>query len=133
MNRMERLLGEWPAQDESKVVTESWHAASPHTFEGSGEARSSAGGKTVDAEVLRLVRMGEAVFYVAKVAHNRYPVSFRLVECPPRRLVFENPAHDFPRRLEYTLADDGTMVVAVSDGAAKGFTLRFRLPGAGSP
>lgn len=127
------LLGEWLAPDENRIVTESWRAVSPDTFEGSGETRSNADGKTIDAEVLRLVRMGDAVFYVAKVAHNRYPVSFRLVECLPHRLVFDNPSHDFPRRLEYTLADDGTLAVAVSDGGDKGFTLQFRRAGDANP
>lgn len=123
------LLGEWLAQDASKAITESWRAASPDTFEGSGETRSRVDDRIVESESLRLVRMADAVFYVAKVAHNPYPVSFRLVACPPHRLVFENPSHDFPRKLEYTLAEDGTLAVAVSDGADKGFTLRFRRAG----
>lgn len=123
------LLGEWQAADADRTITESWRTVSPDTYEGSGETRSLADGRAIDSEVLRLVRMADAVFYVAKVAHNPYPVSFRLVDCPPHRLVFENPSHDFPRRLEYTLADDGTLTVAVSDGADKGFTLRFRRQG----
>lgn len=127
------LLGEWLAQDESKVITESWREVSPETFEGSGETRSILDGKILDAEMLRLVRMADAVFYVAKVAHNPWPVPFRLVECPPHRLVFENPSHDFPRRLEYTLATDGVLTVAVSDGADKGFSLRFERVGDADP
>ena len=123
------LLGEWMATDPGRTVTESWHAASPDTFEGTGVTRSTSDGRVIESESLRLVRMADAVFYVAKVAHNPHPVSFRLVECPPHRLVFENPSHDFPRRLEYTLAEDGTLAVAVSDGADKGFTLRFRRAG----
>jgi hypothetical protein len=39
--------------------------------------------------------------------------------------VFENPAHDFPRRLEYRHDADGRMVVTVSDRKDKGFTLNF--------
>jgi len=120
------LLGEWTAQDGDKVVLESWRLVSPDTFEGLGETRAGADRMIVAAEALRLVRMADGVFYVAKVAHNPYPVSFRLTDCPPARLVFENPTHDFPRRLEYTLAGDGLMTVAISDGAGKGFTLSFR-------
>ncbi|MGB5102119.1 MAG: DUF6265 family protein [Steroidobacteraceae bacterium] len=127
------LLGEWLAIDAGRTITESWRTVSPDTYEGYGETRSIADGKAIDAEVLRLVRMADAVFYVAKVAHNPYPVSFRLVDCPPQRLVFENPSHDFPRRLEYALADDGTLTVAVSDGADEGFTLRFERVGGASP
>lgn len=127
------LLGEWVAPDAGRTVTESWRAASPDTFEGAGETCSRADGRIIESEALRLVRMADAVFYVAKVAHNPYPVSFRLVDCPAGRLVFENPLHDFPRKLAYALLDDGTMTVAVSDGAGKGFTLRFRRQGDSRP
>jgi len=44
------------------------------------------------------------------------------------RLVFENPTHDFPRRLEYTMQPDGGLEVSVSDGAERGFKLQFRRP-----
>lgn len=127
------LVGEWMAQDGDRVVLESWRLVSPDTFEGLGETRTGADGTIVAAEALRLVRMADSVFYVAKVAHNPYTVSFRLNDCPPARLVFENPAHDFPRRLEYTQADDGLMSVVISDGAGKGFTLRFRRLGERQP
>lgn len=127
------LLGEWLADDAGKTITESWLAASPDTFEGSAVTRSAADGRIIESESLRLVRMADAVFYVAKVAHNPWPVPFRLVEYPPQRLVFENPSHDFPRRLEYTLATDGVLTVAVSDGADKGFSLRFERVGDANP
>jgi hypothetical protein len=39
--------------------------------------------------------------------------------------VFENPAHDFPKKLEYQLTGQETFTVRVSDGAERGFTLAF--------
>jgi hypothetical protein len=48
--------------------------------------------------------------------------------CEASRLVFENPTHDFPRRLEYTMQPDGRLEVAVSDGAEQGFKLMFHRP-----
>ena len=119
------LIGEWLARNGQTVVRESWHRASPETFEGTGETRSTADDTVVDSEVLRLVQMADAVFYVAKVAHNPLPVAFRLTECTATRLVFENPGHDFPRRLEYALSGDGRLSVVVSDGGSRGFTLHF--------
>jgi hypothetical protein len=122
------LLGDWIASDGDKVFAESWQAASPRTFEGLGTTTARSGAASSDSEALRLVEMAGEVFYVAKVKHNPYPVSFRLDDCSTTRLVFENPAHDFPRKLVYTRSDDGTMTVAVSDGADQGFTLHFRRP-----
>lgn len=103
-----------------------WREVSTATFEGSGVTTARADGAILDGEELRLVAMAGAVFYIAKVAHNAYPVAFRMTVCEAGRLVFENPTHDFPRRLEYTRRADGGLDVSVGDGAKRGFKLRFR-------
>ena len=56
---------------------------------------------------------------------NRLPIAFELTVCEPQRLVFENPSHDFPKRLEYVATSADAMKVAVTDGKEKGFTLSF--------
>jgi hypothetical protein len=78
------------------------------------------------AEDLRLLAMGGGVFYVSKVTHNELPVAFRLTSCTDGFFVFENAAHDFPRRLEYRLGADGALTVNESDGAERGFQHEFR-------
>ena len=120
------LLGAWVADGGKRIITETWTEASPTTFEGQGVTRDRNDGSVVDGEALRLVAMGDGVFYVAKVAHNDYPVAFRLTTCEADRLVFENPGHDFPRRLEYRRVDGDRLEVHVSDGAERGFKLDFR-------
>lgn len=120
------LPGTWVAIDGDRTVTETWTKMSATTFEGSGVTTKGASQAVVDGESLRLLEMQQGVFYVAKVAHNRLPIAFELTQCSPQRLVFENPAHDFPRRLEYISDGDGAMTVHVTDGASRGFTLNFR-------
>jgi len=122
------LLGSWVADGGKRIVTETWTEASPTTFEGQGVTRERTDGSVVDGEALRLLAMADGVFYVAKVAHNEYPVAFRLTTCEANRLVFENPGHDFPRRLEYRRVDGDRLEVHVSDGAERGFRLDFRRP-----
>lgn len=122
------LLGQWEALSGDKRVLETWREVSATTFEGSGVTSARADAAVLDGEDLRLVAMLDAVFYVAKVAHNPYPVAFRMTGCDAGRLVFENPTHDFPRRLEYTRQPDGRLEVTVSDGAERGFKLQFRRP-----
>jgi len=124
------LLGRWEAVGEKTTVYERWAAVSTETWEGYGETRETAErpeDRTVlERESLRLVGMGDEIFYLAKVAHNALPVAFKLVDCGEERAVFENPDHDFPRRIEYRLVGNG-LDVHVSDGAAegRGFTLHF--------
>ena len=130
------LLGDWVADGSKTSFHESWTEVAPHTFEGAGIERAKPDGAIKGGEVLRLVEMAGAVFYISKVTHNELPVAFRLTECADGRFVFDNPAHDFPRRLEYVLAPDGRLTVNVSDGGEKGFSLNFArsaMPGDPAP
>lgn len=119
------LLGDWVADGSKATFHESWTEVAPHTFEGAGIEHAKPDGAIKGAEVLRLVEMAGGVFYISKVTHNELPVAFRLNQCADGRFVFDNPTHDFPRRLEYLLAPDGGLTVKVSDGADKGFSLNF--------
>ena len=122
---MQWLLGEWVAEGDMNIWRESWTSISTKTWEGRGNETSKSDPGKQSTEELRLVEMGGSVFYLAKVAHNELPIPFRLVECSDGRLVFANPAHDFPRRLEYERQAAGGLRVRVTDGADKGFTLDF--------
>ncbi len=55
---------------------------------------------------------------------NTYPVLFRLTASSDTQAVFENPTHDFPQRLGYTLVDGGLHVKVCAE-ADEGSTLRF--------
>ncbi len=119
------LLGEWAANGSKSSFQESWTEVSPRTFEGTGVERSKSDGKVRSREVLRIVEMAGGVFYVSKVTHNDLPVAFRLSECEGGRFAFVNPAHDFPRRIEYERGEPDRVTVRVNDGAEKGFVLDF--------
>jgi hypothetical protein len=122
---MRWLLGDWLADGQKSTWRETWTEVGPHSWEGQGIETPKADPARASTEELRLVEMGDGVFYVAKVRRNELPVAFRLVECDESRLVFTNPAHDFPRRLAYERQPDGGLQVRVSDGADTGFTLDF--------
>lgn len=120
------LLGDWTADGNKTSFHESWTELAPRNFAGSGIERAKADGAVKGSEELRLLEMAGEVFYVSKVTHNALPVAFRLTGCEQGRFLFENPAHDFPRMLEYRREGADRLVVRVSDGGEKGFTLDFR-------
>lgn len=60
-------------------------------------------------ESLKIERKDGSIFYVASVPHNPGPVEFKLIELSEKHVVFENPEHDFPQRISYTLNANGTL------------------------
>jgi hypothetical protein len=55
-------------------------------------------------EFVRIARTDDGIAYIAQPG-GRPPTSFKLVESGPRRAVFANPEHDFPKRIVYELRD----------------------------
>jgi hypothetical protein len=119
------MLGTWQAEDDRTLTRESWSQVSPSTYEGLGEVTRKESGKDGEVETLRLVEMSGGIYFIAKVSHNELPVAFRAASCSDKVAVFENPEHDFPKQLAYRRAAVDRLVVEVSDGASRGFTLEF--------
>ena len=90
------------------------------------------GGYTIDGdtktlnETLFLLEVEGEVFYFAKVAHNPFPVPFKLTQLSEQTATFENPEHDFPTKLVYQRTTQDSLEVAVSGPDGKGFTVRFQ-------
>ena len=120
------LQGDWVIEGDTKTMRESWSRVGPMTFEGVNETHGREAGELRARETMRLLDMSDGIFYLAKVSENEYPVPFKLTKCSSHQAVFENPHHDFPRKLDYSLKDADTLEVHVSDGAGEGFTLSFR-------
>lgn len=120
------LVGHWQTTADAKgrYVTEQWQLLAPDNFAGQGRQVTATGRSS--SEDLRLVQMGGQWFYLAKVADNNLPVAFALTQCQPNDWLFQNPQHDFPKQLHYRLVKPDELTVTVSDGAGKGFTLKFR-------
>jgi hypothetical protein len=127
------LLGDWAADGGKTSFHESWRELGPRDWQGTGIERTNGDNAIKGGEDLRLVQMGDGVFYISKVSHNELPVAFRLASCADGAFVFENAAHDFPRRLEYRPGGKDALSVRVSDGADKGFTLEFLRAAAPAP
>ncbi len=122
---MSWLIGSWHAENGNSLVTETWRQVSDKTLEGFGSTRSKDKGSITSTETLRLVEMSDEIFYIPKVESNPLPVSFKLIKCSRRLLVFENLQHDFPNRLTYDLKDRNNLNVIVTDEKDKGFTIEY--------
>ena len=81
-----------------------------------GMGRTVVGGKTAEFEFLRIEQRGDDVFYVAHPNARCPQTDFKLTSLTPQEVVFENPEHDYPKRVIYRKTSAG--LVASVDGGA---------------
>jgi Domain of unknown function (DUF6265) len=81
----------------------------------------NTGGKMVAFEYLRIVERDGGLIYIAQPAGNN-PTEFVLSELTAKRAVFDNPRHDYPKRIVYELSAEGHLSATV--GQIKGGTPR---------
>ncbi|HVZ99193.1 MAG TPA: DUF6265 family protein [Caulobacterales bacterium] len=75
-------------------------------------------------EQLRIDAVGGTLGYVAMPGGGD-PVRFALVEGDESHVVFANPAHDFPQRIEYA-RHGNELTATISGGAAPAQSFHFR-------
>jgi uncharacterized protein DUF6265 len=68
-------------------------------------------------EFLRIVERDGGLVYIAQPG-GRPPTEFVLTEISGRSIAFENPSHDFPKRIQYSLVED-TLTATISGGGKK--------------
>lgn len=112
------LVGCWQRTDDKAL--ECWEAVGD-SLVGKGMAPDGHGDTTV-FETLQLYWKDGVRIYAAKVGQNEEPILFR--ETTP--WTFENPEHDFPRKISYEFEADSVINVTVGGGEGIGFTWRFR-------
>lgn len=118
MDKLNWILDKWVGEGNGGTMYENWVKADENLF--NGEAYTIKNGDTIFTESLKIEKIGDDIFYVAEVAHNPGPVSFRLIELSDTGAVFENPGHDFPNRIIYTLKDDGSLYARIEGKNKKG-------------
>lgn len=116
------LLGHWnrTGLPEGQTGYEHWQADGAGYVGVGGKLRN---GQIVFEEKLRIELEGGVMFYIADVAENAAPVRFRRVEQSDSSVAFENPQHDFPKRIAYTR--HGDQLEAVTSGDGREITFRF--------
>ncbi len=100
------MSGRWAGTQEATEMEEIWTTARGGTL--LGLHRDVKGGRTVSFEFLRIEAVPEGLTYFAS-PQGRPATPFRAVENKKGRVVFENRQHDFPTRILYWLAEDGTL------------------------
>lgn len=100
------MAGSWEGTQGGVEIEEVWMA--PKGGAMIGMHRDVAGGKMVGFEYLRIVTKGGKLAYLAS-PQGSAPTPFPLKEMSGKKVVFENPDHDFPQRIIYWLDKDGAL------------------------
>ena len=90
----------------------------------SGKGFTIRGTDTVFIEHLKIIQHDGDFFYVATVSHNPAPVFFKMTEISATGFISENPEHDFPKKIEYSM-QDGIITATISAGT-KQIPFRFQ-------
>lgn len=98
------LAGSWYTEEEIGWTEERW--ARPRGGVMLGTSLGGRGDRARDWEFMRIAadRAGKVGFYAS--VRGRPPVRFDLVSASGERTVFENPANDYPSRIEYRRSGD---------------------------
>ena len=100
------MAGSWGGAKDGVENEETWTA--PRGGALLGVHRDVRAGRMVGFEFLRIDTEKDGLTYWASPG-GRPATPFPLKQSGPRRVVFENAAHDFPQRILYWLGDDGKL------------------------
>ncbi|HEU4769171.1 MAG TPA: DUF6265 family protein [Pyrinomonadaceae bacterium] len=119
------IAGDWqtPAGGR-RQIEEHWTAAAGGSM--MGVSRTIAGDKTVEFEYLRIEQRADGVYYVAHPKARCPGTDFKLTRASATEAVFENPQHDFPKRIIYRKTDDGLTASIDGGEGSKAMSFPFK-------
>ena len=83
-------------------------------------AEAGGGAKTVFYEFLRIEHSSAGTTYLASPKGRQPPTPFKMIECKPNQVTFENLQHDFPQRVAYQRKGADSLVAWIAAGPGKG-------------
>jgi hypothetical protein len=120
LKNLEWLSGYWTAEVDGTNMEELWLPESNGTMIGIHRDLFNSG--KVFFEYLRIVQTENSISFYASPMGKK-PTEFKLKSLNEQSVVFENPEHDFPQRIMYSLKAN-TMFVRI-EGYVKG-DLKFK-------
>jgi hypothetical protein len=115
LDELSWIKGDWQTEAGGKAqIDEHWTRASGGSM--IGMSRTVAGDKTVEFEYLRLEQRADGIFYVAYPQGRCPGTDFKLTRSSGTEAVFENPQHDFPKRIIYRKTGEDGLTASIDGG-----------------
>jgi hypothetical protein len=108
------MTGCWAGQRGGERFYERWIAADATTL--LSVAHTTKGGRMTAFEFLRVTVKDGKVVYIAQPGGGP-PTEFTATSVTADRIVFENPTHDFPKRVIYRRKDANALTASIDGGS----------------
>ncbi len=114
--RLYILEGSWKTETSRGAIYEEWKKESATLMKGKSYKLKDA--DTLLLENISLRRNGKDVFYIPVTINqnNQKPVKFKMASSVNNKFVFENPAHDYPKRIVYEIVNADSVHAFIDDG-----------------
>ncbi len=116
--KLDVLEGIWIMNSGKRIIGEEWKKTDAELLQCKGFYVK--GKDTVITENVDLKITEKGIFYIPVVEdqNNREPVSFKLTSAENDSYVFENPQHDFPKRITYQFVSADSLHAFIDGGPA---------------
>lgn len=117
------LIGRWKV--EHKDQFEVWEKNDKQILMGSGIKVENDQERVL--ETLQIINNQDQIYYIATVSdqNEKKPITFTLNRAVEDVWSFENPNHDFPKKIQYKKVDEHTLYIQVLGENDKGFSFRM--------
>ena len=120
------ISGDWQSAPGGRAAIEE-HWTQPSGGSMMGMSRTVVGEKTAEFEYLRIEQRSDGIFYVAHPKARCPGTDFKLTRATATEAVFENPEHDFPKRIIYRKTADDSLTASIDAGeGTKARSFAFR-------
>jgi hypothetical protein len=115
INELAWITGDWQTSPGRRQIEEHWTAVAGASM--MGLSRTVVGDKTAEFEYLRIEQRADGnIYYVAHPKARCPGTDFKLTRASPTEAVFENPEHNFPKRIIYRKTADDALTASIDGG-----------------
>jgi hypothetical protein len=109
------MSGDWQTPAGGRVqIDEHWTQPAGRSM--LGMSRTVGGDKSIEFEYLRIEQREDGIYYVAHPKARCPGTDFKLTRLSSSEAVFENPQHDFPKRIIYRKTSEDALTASIDAG-----------------
>ncbi len=123
--KLHALEGTWKMNGKRGAVYEEWKKVNDNLLR--GRSYFLRGTDTLVTEHVSLTNSKAGIFYTPAVEdqNNKQPIPFKMTKAEGNAYYFENPEHDFPKRIVYNLVTADSVHVYIDNGTEVGKRQNF--------